>query len=150
MDDAHGAKKLLHTGLTVTDLDRSLTFYRDVVGMTQSAAFEGHNDWFDRLTNNVGTDLRVAHLRLGSFELQLIEYRAGGSGDHAELAHNRIGSPHLCFLVDDVEAKFASVRARGDVTITSEVTDLVAGARSFYTTDPDGVPVEFVQVPRRG
>lgn len=150
MDETQAAKKLLHTGLTVTDLDRSLMFYRDVVGMTQSAAFEGHNDWFDELTNNVGTDLRVAHLRLGAFELQLIEYRAGGTGDRADLAHNRIGSPHLCFLVDDVDSKFTEVQARGDVTITSAVTELVAGARSFYTTDPDGVPVEFVQIPRRG
>lgn len=142
------AKKLLHTGFTVSDLDRSVAFYRDVVGMTQSAAFEGHNDWFDRLTNNPGADLKVAHLRLGGWELQLIEYRAGGAPDPAPIAHNRTGSPHLCFLVDDVEAKFAEVQARGDVTITSEVTDLVAGARSFYVSDPDRLPVEFVQVPR--
>jgi len=143
------AKKLLHTGFTVTDLDRSVTFYRDVVGMTQTAAFEGHNDWFDRLTNNQGADLKVAHLRLGEWELQLIEYRAGGTGDAAPIAHNRTGSPHLCFLVDDVDAKFAELQARGDVIITSDVTDLVAGARSFYVTDPDRMPVEFVQISRK-
>ena len=55
----------------------------------------------------------------------------------------------MCFLVTDVEAKYAEVSARGDVKITSAVTDIVAGARSFYTEDPDGVPVEFVQAPRR-
>ncbi len=53
----------------------------------------------------------------------------------------------MCFLVTDVEAKFAEVSARGDVTITSKITDIVAGARSFYVEDPDGVPVEFVQTP---
>ncbi len=142
-------KMLLHVGLTVTDLAASVGFYRDVVGMTVSSEFAGSNDWFDELTNNPGAELKVAHLRLGNYELQLIEYLAGGTSDAAAIAHNRIGSPHMCFLVTDVEAKFAQLTERGDVAITSAVTDIAAGARSFYTEDPDGVPVEFVQVPRR-
>lgn len=142
-------KMLLHTGLTVSDLAASVEFYSDVVGMTVSSEFVGHNDWFDELTSNPGAELKVAHLRLGKFELQLIEYVAGGQDEAAVIAHNRIGSPHLCFLVTDVEAKFTQVAERGDVTITSKVTDIAAGARSFYTEDPDGVPVEFVQLPRR-
>ena len=142
-------KMLLHVGLTVTDMTASVSFYRDVVGMGVGSEFVGHNDWFDELTNNPGAELSVTHLRLGNYELQLIEYLAGGDGEPLETAHNRVGSPHMCFLVTDVEAKFAEVSGRGDVTITSDVTDIAAGARSFYVSDPDGVPVEFVQVPRR-
>lgn len=142
-------KMLLHVGLTVSDLSESVPFYRDVVGMAVSSEFVGHNDWFDELTNNQGAELKVTHLRMGKYELQLIEYAAGGQPDAAPIAHNRVGSPHMCFLVTDVDAKFAEVAARGDVTITSDVIDIAAGARSFYTADPDGVPVEFVQLPRR-
>jgi catechol 2,3-dioxygenase-like lactoylglutathione lyase family enzyme len=142
-------KTLLHVGLTVSDIKASVGFYRDVVGMTVKSEFTGKNDWFDELTSNPGSELSVTHLRLGKYELQLIEYLAGGDVDRAALAHNRVGSPHMCFLVTDVEAKFAELTERGDVTITSNVTDIVAGARSFYTEDPDGVPVEFVQLPRR-
>ncbi|MDH3682112.1 MAG: hypothetical protein OEV40_19435, partial [Acidimicrobiia bacterium] len=86
---------------------------------------------------------------LGAYELQLIEYLAGGHAEPAEIAHNRVGSPHLCFQVTDVDAKFAEHTGRGDVTITSGVIDIAAGARSFHVADPDGVPVEFVQIPRR-
>jgi catechol 2,3-dioxygenase-like lactoylglutathione lyase family enzyme len=143
-------KMLLHVGLTVADLAASVGFYRDVVGMTISSEFTGRNAWFDALTNNPGAELNVSHLRLGNYELQLIEYLAGGDGDVAAPAHNRIGSPHMCFLVTDVDAKFAEVTDRGDVTITSDVIDIAAGARSFYVEDPDGLPVEFVQIPRRG
>ena len=142
-------KMLLHMGLTVSDLATSIEFYRDVVGMTVSSEFTGRNDWFDELTDNPGAELSVAHLRLGKFELQLIEYLAAGQTEAAGIAHNRVSSPHLCFLVTDVEAKFAEVSARQDVTITSQVIDIAAGARSFYVEDPDAVPVEFVQVPRR-
>lgn len=142
-------KVLLHVGLTVRDLASSVGFYRDVVGMAVSSEFTGRNDWFDELTSNPGAELSVTHLRLGHYELQLIQYLAGGEPDAAELAHNRVGSPHMCFLVTDVDAKFAEVSERGDVLITSAVTKIAAGARSFYTEDPDGVPVEFVQIPRR-
>ena len=148
MNDSE-TKMLLHVGLTVSNIAASVGFYRDVVGMTLSSEFVGSNDWFDVLTNNPGSELSVAHLRLGKYELQLIEYLAGGRDDAADVAHNRIGSPHLCFLVTDVDAKFAQVSERGDVTITSEIIDIAAGARSFYVEDPDGVPVEFVQLPRR-
>ncbi|MDH3731290.1 MAG: VOC family protein [Acidimicrobiia bacterium] len=142
-------KVLLHVGLTVTDMTASVMFYRDVVGMTVKSEFVGANDWFDELTNNPGAELSVTHLCLGTYELQLIEYLAGGHDEPAEIAHNRVGSPHMCFLVTDVDAKFTELTGRGDVTITSGVTDIVAGARSFYVADPDGVPVEFVQIPRR-
>lgn len=142
-------KTLLHVGLTVSDLTASVRFYRDVVGMTVSSEFTGHNDWFDELTGNPGSELSVTHLRLGTYELQLVEYLAGGDDRPAVPAHNRVASPHMCFLVTDVDAKFTEVTARGDVVITSALTNIVAGARSFYVEDPDGVPVEFVQIPRR-
>ena len=142
-------KTLLHVGLTVTDIAASVGFYRDVVGMTVTSEFVGRNAWFDELTSNPGAELSVTHLRLGAYELQLIEYLAGGQAEPAPIAHNRVGSPHMCFLVTDVDAKFAELSGRGDVTITSDVIDIAAGARSFYVADPDGVPVEFVQIPRR-
>jgi len=142
-------KRLLHVGLTVSDLDRSITFYRDVVGMTLLSEYSGHNDWFDELTSNPGAELKAAHLRLGSYELQLLEYLVGGAEPPAPIAHNRVASPHMCFLVSDVDAKFNEVSQRGDVKITSAITKIVAGARSFYTEDPDGLPVEFVEMPSR-
>ena len=43
------------------------------------------------------------------------------------------------------EAKYAEVQERGDVKITSAIVPIARNTRSFYTEDPDGVPVEFVQ-----
>jgi catechol 2,3-dioxygenase-like lactoylglutathione lyase family enzyme len=129
-----------HIGLTVSDMDRSLTFYREVVGM-EVTADDRHLDnraFFDPLTDNPGAQLRVAWLTDGSFILQLVQYLAKG-GDTLALRHNNVGSPHLSFYVPDVHAKRAEVEARGDVVITSEVI----ADRSFYVVDPDGVPVEF-------
>ena len=86
---ASETKVLLHVGLTVRNLESSLVFYQDVVGMTVRTQTEGHYDWFDDLTSNPGAEVKVAYLRLGGYELQLIEYLAGGRDDPAVLAHNR-------------------------------------------------------------
>lgn len=140
----------LHVGLTVKNLERSLAFYRDVVGMEVTRQFKSASEEFDRLTHNEGARLHLAHLRLGRFEVQLIEYLAGGSDSALELSHERCGSPHMCFRVDDVDRKFRDLQAQDDVRITSEIVNIAPGARSFYTADPDGVPVEFVGITPSG
>ncbi|HKV55585.1 MAG TPA: VOC family protein [Candidatus Binataceae bacterium] len=136
--------ELFHVGLTVKNLERSLGFYRDVAGMTAGAIFDGQSAEFDTLTSNPGARLRGVHLTAGKFMLQLLEYRAGG-GATLDLHHNNVGSPHFCFYVPDVEAKLAEVERRGDVKITSGLVQIAPRMRSFYTEDPDGVPVEFLQ-----
>ena len=137
--------ELFHVGLTVKDLEQSLKFYREVAGMTAGEIFDGQSKEFDMLTNNAGARLRGVHLKAGPFMLQLLEYKAGG-GDMLDLHHNKAGSPHLSFYVPDVEAKYADLKKRGDVTITSGLVQIARNMRSFYTEDPDGVPVEFLQI----
>lgn len=137
---------LYHFGLTVRDLDKSLAFYRDVVGMEQEYYSEVASDAFDELIANSGVKIRFVYLTLAQFRLQLIEYVAGGDNQALPLQHNRAGNPHMSIWVDDVEAKYAEVIGRGDVNVTSgiitqEYQDI--GARNFYVTDPDGVQVEF-------
>ncbi len=157
-----------HLGLTVSDLRASVAFYRDVVGMSLDDhreslgmsigdaggqhsvstdfgdAIATKSDAFDELTNNSGAALFVAFLRAGAFCLQLVQYVAGGGGV-LDLHHNNVGSPHLSIAVEDVDAKYAELSARGDVTITSDLVQIVPTGRSFYIEDPDGLPVEFIQ-----
>ena len=139
--------ELFHVGLTVKNLERSLAFYRDVVGMKEGERLEVKSKAFDTLTNNPGAQLKVAHLTAGPFMLQLIEYVAAG-GIALDLHHNNVGSPHMSFYVPDIEAKYREVQQRGEVKITSGLVQIAPTMRSFYTEDPDGVPVEFLQVTR--
>jgi lactoylglutathione lyase len=138
--------ELFHVGLTVKNLERSIAFYRDVAGMKEHGwrMMNARSKEFDTLTNNPGAELKVAHLTAGPVMLQLIEYVAAG-GQTLDLHHNNVGSPHFCFYVPDVEAKYRELKARGDVVITSGLVQIAPNMRSFYTADPDGVPVEFLQ-----
>jgi catechol 2,3-dioxygenase-like lactoylglutathione lyase family enzyme len=131
-------------GLTVSDMERSLTFYREVVGMDVALGpFESGGAGPDELMQNPGLRVKVCWLRHGTFLFQLLEYTRN-RGSVLDLHHNNVGSPHLSFVVDDVAGKYAELEARGDVVLASPIADM-GRARSFYAEDPDGVPVEFWQ-----
>jgi catechol 2,3-dioxygenase-like lactoylglutathione lyase family enzyme len=102
---------------------------------------------FDKLTNNRGSEIKYVNLRStdGALIYQLIEYVAGG-GERLAPDHHRAGSMHLSFFVTDVDAKRGEVEARGDVRIASEIVQITPSMRSFYVTDPDGIPVEFIEI----
>jgi catechol 2,3-dioxygenase-like lactoylglutathione lyase family enzyme len=160
-----------HMGITVRDIEASYQFYRDIVGMgvwDQDAELGTHTEKteeksndsdvtllgiksaaFDELTDNPGSALKYINLVMsGGFILQLIEYSEGG-GPALELDHNRAGSPHLSVFVDDVQAKFDQIKNYPGIEPVSSVVAIQPDMRSFYVRDPDGVPVEFLQVIRK-
>jgi catechol 2,3-dioxygenase-like lactoylglutathione lyase family enzyme len=158
--------ELFHVGLTVSSLDRTTEFYRDVIGMRDDYDWNKRADWsgakfgktvcgvsyvqfqtetFGKLTHNPDAEIKTAYLSSdGGLLLQLTEYVQGG-GEPVTLEHAKPGSPHFCFYVDDSAALREKLVRRGDVTILSELTQITSEMRSFYVADPDGVPIELLQ-----
>lgn len=142
---------LHHVGLTVADLDASIRFYHDVLGLEFS---NEPSPWFDGedLSRGVGVPhaaLRQVSLRLGDSTLELLEYKSPPSDTEAPLVSNNIGASHVAFLVDDIAAKKAELEEKGisfysDVNVVDE--GVLAGWRWVYFEDPDGYPLELVQV----
>jgi catechol 2,3-dioxygenase-like lactoylglutathione lyase family enzyme len=138
---------LNHVGITVTDLDASLAFYVDVVGMeVVLPGFRTGGEWFDTLTGSSGAVIDAALLSTGAITLQLVQYHEAGNPEGVT-GHNRVGNLHLSFDVDDAEAKHTQLRERPELRATSVVPLPVEGYKSFYVRDPDGVPVEFLESP---
>jgi catechol 2,3-dioxygenase-like lactoylglutathione lyase family enzyme len=137
--------QLNHVGITVTDLEASLAFYCDLLGFELGFRTRTTGEWFDTLTNNAGADIEIAMLRLAEFTLQLVQYHAA-RGEVLPLAHHNVGNPHLCIEVDDVDARHRTITALGMHDPTPIVDIMGTGMRSFYVHDPDGVPVELLQL----
>jgi len=79
--------------------------------------------------------MKMVHLIAGTFVLQLIEYvPARGLG--RDLRQENVGSTHISFYVPDVEAKYAEVKARGDVKITSPLNSMGSSLRGFSPKTP--------------
>jgi catechol 2,3-dioxygenase-like lactoylglutathione lyase family enzyme len=144
-------KGLHHFGITVKDLDASIRFYHDVLGLPflnePSPWFEGEG--LGVAVGVPGAALRQVSLLLGDTMLELLEYRSPPSETKGPLKSNSLGASHVGFLVDDIEAKKAELEAKG-IEFYSEVNvvdeGVLAGWRWVYFEDPDGYALELVQV----
>ena len=144
-------KGLHHVGITVKDLDASIRFYHDVLGLEFS---NEPSPWFDgeELGRGVGVPgaaLRQVSLLLGDTTLELLEYKSPPSKTSAPLDSNCLGASHVAFVVDDIETKKAELEEKGisfysDVNVVDE--GVLAGWRWVYFEDPDGYPLELVEV----
>ena len=112
-----GARRLHHTGYTVSDLDRSLAFYRDLLGCEVLATQEKEGGYLAAIVGYPDAHVRMAHLRVpgGEHVIELFEYLAP-AGDRADVEPRNVGASHLCFIVADLSrALRLAARARGDV-----------------------------------
>ncbi|GGD48088.1 VOC family protein [Paenibacillus nasutitermitis] len=123
-------RKLEHVGIMVQDLDRSIPFYTEVVGLKHLYTMT-HTNGVIRLAFLAGADAHES-------ELELVE---GYDGELA--AEGR--THHTAFTVDDVEAEFVRIRALGVPLKDTEITTLPNGARYFFFYGPDGEFLEMFQ-----
>ncbi len=142
--------KCHHHGFTVSDAERSVAFYRDLLGLELVRVSERRDlPSYDRILGHDNVVLKVAILRhpVGEFILELVEYQ-NPVGRKRELDNPFIGSSHLAFEVDDVDVVYALLRDAGYGAINPPVDverDGVAVARAMYGLDPDGISIEIFQ-----
>ncbi|MFN8221984.1 MAG: VOC family protein [Gaiellales bacterium] len=134
-----------HASLTVADRDRSLAFYRDLLGLRVRALATLAADEVGSL---IGSDLRVADLELpDGHTLELIESDVGEPGEPAPWP----GRSHVALAVDDLGAAVAILRANR-IELSGDPVTLVEdgfwhGASIVYARDPDGHTVELIEWP---
>jgi catechol 2,3-dioxygenase-like lactoylglutathione lyase family enzyme len=150
----NGVARLHHTGYTVSDLERSLRFYRDLLGCEVVATQEKQGGYLAAIVGYPDAHVRMAHLRAPESDhiIELFQYLAPASGRPAgsRLEPCDVGTSHLCFLVSDLAAIYERLRAAGIEVFSGPVeidTGINAGGSSLYLRDPDGIPMELFQLP---
>jgi len=139
-----------HASFTVSDMDRSLAFYRDLLGMTLEADRELQAPHISRITGFPGTHMRVANLRVAGLMLEMIQYREP-AGERPALRTCNVGNAHVAFDVEDLPKVCRELSARG-VQFRSEPVAIPSGPLQggyvVYLSDPDGITLEFIQRPQ--
>ena len=145
--------RIHHTGYTVSDLDRSVAFYRDLLGCEVIATQEKEGGYLAAIVGYPDAHVRMAHLRLpgGEHVVELFQYLSP-EGGKADVEPRNVGASHLCFVTADLPALYERLREQ-DVTFVSppvEVdTGINTGGYALYLRDPDGIVVELFQPPAR-
>jgi lactoylglutathione lyase len=123
--------KAIHAMVRVLDLDRSVAFYRDALGLEIADKFD-----FDNFT--------LVYLRSpeADFEVELTLNK--GRTEPYDLGD---GYGHIAFCVDDLDREHARVQAAGvnPQPIKEFHRDGGLMARFFFIQDPDGYKIEVLQ-----
>lgn len=135
--------RLTHLGLCVSDLERSLAFYRDVLGFEElpdrpRLAIQGEPA--ATLLGMPEVSVQAVYLGRDGTTLELLGYPSPGTtGSGEPRPMNALGFTHLSFEVPDLDAAVKRVReAGGRVLEASRIPVAV------FVTDPDGTRIELV------
>lgn len=139
-----------HTSFTVSDLDRSISFFTEALGFELLHRGNRNPEMIEKVVGVPGADIDVAYIQMPGHRLELIEYKGPADRGKVESRPCDTGFAHIAIDVDDIDAALAASRPFG-VEPLSQPQDLVhgpnKGGRVVYTRDPDGVTVEFIQKP---
>ena len=137
-----------HTGIQVADLERSLGFYRDILGFELVFQWNPQAEYIRTITGYPEADIHAAILRLPGSDtfLEILEYRNVDKTPVDTRTANP-GTAHIAFFTDDCDALYAELTAKGVRSVSPPVTPTIGpntGGRAVYMIDPDGIRVEFI------
>ena len=121
-------KKYLHTRFRVSDMDKSIYFYRDILGMKV----------VEQKTSPRGSKLVFLKFPDMDCELELCSFPDSGN------VHVPEDLVHLAFEVDDLERCIARLKVAGAL-ITEGPIESSNGTRFIFTEDPDKYEIELMQ-----
>jgi catechol 2,3-dioxygenase-like lactoylglutathione lyase family enzyme len=137
-----------HTGITVSNLERSLPFWRDVLGFELSHRAHHTGDLASEAPGVPGAEISLAVLRGYGHKIELLEYLAPPDRKRFIPRPCDVGSVHVALIVDNLDAVLNRVAACGWKAAGKPQTLKTgpnAGKRVIYVRDPEGTTIEFMQ-----
>ncbi|HSS30983.1 MAG TPA: VOC family protein [Nitrospiraceae bacterium] len=123
-------KKLLHTRMRVSDMEQTIAFYTNVLGL----------EVLERKVSPRGSHL--AFLKVPNSE-ELIELTSFPPSGPVKVQEDLV---HLAFQVESLDDTIASLNAKG-VKVTDGPTQTSSGSRFIFIDAPDGYEVELIERP---
>jgi catechol 2,3-dioxygenase-like lactoylglutathione lyase family enzyme len=146
---------VMHFSFTVSDIERSVRWYTEVLGLELVHRQRQENAYTQKLVGIDGAVLEVAQLKIPGLDpaysthmLELIEYIAARGEQPESLPTNQVGVAHLALLVTDIHDQYERMRAAG-VQFRNPPVEITAGTNrggwACYLSDPDGCTIELLQ-----
>jgi glyoxylase I family protein len=139
-----------HTGITVSNLERSLAFWRDLLGFEFSHRAHQKGEMAEQITGVAGAELTLAVVKApGGHKIELLEYLS--PADRKKNSGMRpcdVGHVHVAFTVENLDPILQKIAQSGwqaagkPQTLASGPN---AGKRVIYVRDPDGTTIELME-----
>jgi catechol 2,3-dioxygenase-like lactoylglutathione lyase family enzyme len=139
-------KAIHHTAISVSDLDASIHFYRDLLGMTLEWRMDHRQgDALERVVGMKNVDVSIALLSGWGSRIELLQYLSpkGKPYPPNKLQCDK-GIIHLAFQVVNIDDRYKQLLGQG-VQFNAPPLVLRPGVKATYFHDPDGMTLELVQ-----
>jgi lactoylglutathione lyase len=138
-----------HTAYHVSDLSRSIAFYRDFFGCEVIWERTNAEEYVRRIVGYPEAELHQALMRLPGSDhcLELIDYR-GVERTLIDTSPPNPGTAHMCLLVTDLRRFYDDLRAQGVASVSEPVlvgSGVNKGRLCVYMIDPDGFRLELLE-----
>lgn len=138
-----------HVGFNVSDMDASLAFYVDLLGLELRRRFSSSD--VQAAINGIDvkdTISEIAFLSANGCQLELVDYTYPESANHRERLQNYdIGISHFCLEVEDCWSTYRRLK-QSSVTFLNEPKRATTSDTTIVKgLDPDGYIVEFIEFP---
>lgn len=140
---------LHHVGMTVRNLERSLRWYGEMFGVEAQVLADASGPQLCAAVRLAEARLDYAIVPLGGCRLELLEYR-NPMGIDFDLRNCDVGVAHICVQVDDVDAAYAEMGAKGAAFNAPPFQvsgGPMEGHKICFLRDPDGILIELIQGP---
>ena len=139
-------KAVRHTGIVVTDMERSLEFYRNLLGLKPVVDFEERGEYIDTLSNMSGVRLRMVKLLADDGGMvELLHYISHPMSRAKDNKPCEIGPTHMAFTVDSIDEMYAKLSGAGVKFNSAPIASPDGKVRLAFCQDPDGTYLELVE-----
>jgi catechol 2,3-dioxygenase-like lactoylglutathione lyase family enzyme len=139
-------QRLEHVGIVVDDLTAAIEFFVEL-GLELGGKGQVEGSWVDRIVALEGVRAELAMLRTpdGNGEIELVKFHSPPTqGGEPNAPSNAPGIRHLAFLVEDIDAVVAGLRARG-TELMGELVRYENSYRLCYVRGPEGIIIELAE-----
>ncbi len=137
-----------HTGVIVTDLDRAIGFFRDLLGFEVLARGPRDPALIGRMTRLPRPEVEIAYLEGPGHRVELIRYATNGIRNFEQPKVYDDGAAHIALDVDDVPAAVEGAAAHG-LQPVGEIITIDAGPnrgrKVVYLESAYGLLIEFIE-----
>ena len=139
-------KDVRHMGIVVSDMEKSLKFYRDLLGLKVKSLVDEEGEFLDNMLAHENVKNKVAKLyaKNGNALVELIDSKSYGNKKDRDFF--TIGASHFALTVDDLDETYDYLIKNG-VKFTAPPQQSPDGfVKVTFCEDPDGTLIELVEV----
>jgi catechol 2,3-dioxygenase-like lactoylglutathione lyase family enzyme len=135
-----------HFGIVVSDIEKALWFYKDLIGLEVSKDLQESGTYIDNFSALKGVDVRTVKMTSPNGGMVELLYYSSHPEDPNSQPINAIGCSHVAFTVQDLDKVYKEFSEHGIHFNSPPQLSPDGYAKVTFCRDPDGSLVELVEV----